>query len=61
MARVSDFDWGVSGRSYTPDGGEFWDIAPRPDPNWLSYVGARVEITGAVRGRKKQNFVKKEC
>jgi thiol-disulfide isomerase/thioredoxin len=30
----------------------------RPEPNWLSYVGSRVEITGTVRVRKKQNFVK---
>jgi thiol-disulfide isomerase/thioredoxin len=30
----------------------------RPEPNWLSYVGSRVEITGPVRIRKKQNFVK---
>jgi thiol-disulfide isomerase/thioredoxin len=30
----------------------------RPEPNWLSYVGSRVEITGPVRVRKKQNFVK---
>jgi hypothetical protein len=30
----------------------------RPEPNWLSYVGSRVEITGPVRSRKKQNFVK---
>jgi thiol-disulfide isomerase/thioredoxin len=30
----------------------------RPEPNWLSYVGSRVEIIGSVRVRKKQNFVK---
>jgi peroxiredoxin len=30
----------------------------RPEPNWLSYVGSRVEITGPVIVRKKQNFVK---
>jgi thiol-disulfide isomerase/thioredoxin len=30
----------------------------RPEPNWLSYVGSRVEITGPVRVKKKQNFVK---
>jgi thiol-disulfide isomerase/thioredoxin len=30
----------------------------RPEPNWLSYVGSRVEITGAVRLSKKQNFVR---
>jgi len=30
----------------------------RPEPNWLNYVGSRVEITGPVRVRKKQNFVK---
>jgi thiol-disulfide isomerase/thioredoxin len=30
----------------------------RPEPNWLSYVGSRVEITGPVRVRKKQNIVK---
>jgi thiol-disulfide isomerase/thioredoxin len=30
----------------------------REEPNWLSYVGCRVEITGAVSARKKQNFVK---
>jgi thiol-disulfide isomerase/thioredoxin len=30
----------------------------RPEPNWLSYVGSRVEITGAVRVAKKRNFVK---
>jgi len=30
----------------------------RPEPNWLSYVGSRVETTGPVRVRKKQNFVK---
>ncbi len=30
----------------------------RPEPNWLSYVGSRVEITGPVRVSKKQNFVK---
>src|SRR5262245_9543096 len=29
----------------------------RQEPNWLSYVGSRVEITGPVRVRKKQNFV----
>jgi thiol-disulfide isomerase/thioredoxin len=30
----------------------------RPEPNWLNYVGSRVEITGPVRVKKKQNFVK---
>jgi peroxiredoxin len=30
----------------------------RPEPNWLGYVGSRVEITGPVRIRKKQNFVR---
>jgi hypothetical protein len=30
----------------------------RPEPNWLSYVGSRVEITGPVSVRKKQSFVK---
>ncbi|HEX5085568.1 MAG TPA: TlpA disulfide reductase family protein [Blastocatellia bacterium] len=30
----------------------------RPEPNWLNYVGSRVEITGAVRVVKKRNFVK---
>jgi thiol-disulfide isomerase/thioredoxin len=30
----------------------------RPEPNWLIYVGSRVEITGPVRVRKKQNFVR---
>jgi thiol-disulfide isomerase/thioredoxin len=30
----------------------------RPEPNWLSYVGSRVEITGPVSVRKKRNFVK---
>ena len=30
----------------------------RPEPNWLSYVGSRVEITGPVRVSKKQNFVR---
>src|SRR5262245_43077650 len=30
----------------------------RPEPNWLSYVGSRVEITGTIRVGKKQNFVK---
>src|SRR5262245_38699105 len=30
----------------------------RAEPNWLSYVGSRVEITGPVRVSKKQNFVK---
>jgi thiol-disulfide isomerase/thioredoxin len=30
----------------------------RPEPNWLSYVGSRVEIAGPVNVRKKQNFVK---
>ena len=30
----------------------------RPEPNWLSYVGSRVEITGPVRVSKKRNFVR---
>jgi thiol-disulfide isomerase/thioredoxin len=30
----------------------------RPEPNWLSYVGSRVEITGPVRVRKKQSFIR---
>jgi thiol-disulfide isomerase/thioredoxin len=30
----------------------------RPEPNWLSYVGSRVEITGPIRVAKKQSFVK---
>jgi thiol-disulfide isomerase/thioredoxin len=30
----------------------------RPEPNWLSYVGSRVEITGPVRVRKNQSFVR---
>jgi len=47
----------------TPDGAsKFYQLEDgkfkRPEPNWLSYVGSRVEITGPVRVRKKQNFVK---
>jgi len=30
----------------------------RPEPNWLGYVGSRVEVTGSIRVRKKQNFVR---
>ena len=30
----------------------------RPEPNWLSYVGSRVEINGPVRVSKKRNFVR---
>jgi thiol-disulfide isomerase/thioredoxin len=30
----------------------------RPEPNWLSYVGSRVEITGPARVSKKRNFVR---
>jgi thiol-disulfide isomerase/thioredoxin len=30
----------------------------RTEPNWLNYVGSRVEITGPVSVRKKQSFVK---
>jgi peroxiredoxin len=30
----------------------------RPEPNWLSYVGSRVEITGSIRIRNKQSFIR---
>ncbi len=30
----------------------------RQEPNWLSFIGARVEITGPVRVRKKQSFIR---
>jgi thiol-disulfide isomerase/thioredoxin len=30
----------------------------RPEPNWLSYVGSRVEISGPVRVRRKQSLVR---
>jgi thiol-disulfide isomerase/thioredoxin len=47
----------------TPDGAtKFYQLEDgkfkRPEPNWLSYVGSRVEITGPVRVRKKQSFIR---
>lgn len=30
----------------------------RPEPNWLTYVGARVEIAGPVHVQKKQSLVR---
>jgi len=30
----------------------------RPEPNWLSYVGSRVEITGQIRVGKRQSLVR---
>jgi len=30
----------------------------RPGKNWLDFIGKRVEITGAVRAKKKQQFIK---
>ena len=43
-----------STKFYQLENGKF----KRPEPNWLSYVGSRVEITGPVRVSKKQNFVR---
>jgi thiol-disulfide isomerase/thioredoxin len=30
----------------------------KPGKNWLDFIGKRVEITGAVRAKKKQQFIK---
>ena len=43
-----------STKFYQLENGKF----KRPEPNWLSYVGSRVEITGPVRVSKKQSFVR---
>lgn len=47
----------------TPEGAtKFYQLEDgkfkRPEPNWLSYVGSRVEITGTVRIQKKQSLVR---